>query len=365
MYRRYLWAGLSLLLLLSLGACGYKDIDKRFFVVSIGIDSTDHKEKKYKVHLKLAIPASEVKAGSGKSILMTEDSHSITEAVRVIKSKVDKELDFSHAKVIIIGQKAASKNMKQMIDWFVRRRDIQKIAWVGIGKPDAESVLKLNPESERIPSNTLFLIFGESGTETSYVVSEYLFDFRKRLYERGLDPILPLIEVSQPKHFTINQAVVFNKEKSKLVLEKQNTKLFNILSNRIAKADFRISDQGKTFFVSTSNASASYRFQLDPSGAPMLLVKLQLKANIEEAHDPISNQKLSQYEQAAEKQLAKEVKAFLEKLQKQNLDPLGFGLMYRSQSFSSRDWEQWKEIYPSLTFEVQVDYNIQSTGGIR
>ena len=44
---------LILLSCLALSACGFKDIEKRFFVVSIGVDPAKDHSKKYLVSLKL------------------------------------------------------------------------------------------------------------------------------------------------------------------------------------------------------------------------------------------------------------------------------------------------------------------------
>ena len=46
-----------------LGGCGFKDIDKRFFVVAMGIDWTGKEDKPYLVTLRLAIPASKLGEG--------------------------------------------------------------------------------------------------------------------------------------------------------------------------------------------------------------------------------------------------------------------------------------------------------------
>lgn len=58
-------------------------------------------------------------------------------------------------------------------------------------KPFAQSVLKVRPKSETIPSNALSLSLGKDGSETPYVISQFLFDLKRRLIERGLDPMAP------------------------------------------------------------------------------------------------------------------------------------------------------------------------------
>ncbi|MFC0212184.1 hypothetical protein ACFFK0_06885 [Paenibacillus chartarius] len=45
-----------------------------------------------------------------------------------------------------------------------------------------------------MPANAVFMFFGRTGTETSYVVSEYLFNFRRRMVDKGFDAMLPNLE---------------------------------------------------------------------------------------------------------------------------------------------------------------------------
>ncbi|UJF32365.1 Ger(x)C family spore germination protein [Paenibacillus hexagrammi] len=115
-----------LILLLTASGCGFKDIDKRFFVVTIGVDKPEDSSKKYAVYVKLAIPSPQERFGSNQALIVKEEANSITEAVRIIKSKVDKELEFGHCKTIILGEAMIHSDITDMMDWFVRRRDIQK-----------------------------------------------------------------------------------------------------------------------------------------------------------------------------------------------------------------------------------------------
>jgi spore germination protein KC len=94
---------LILLSCLALSACGFKDIEKRFFVVSIGVDTAKDHTKKYLVSLKFAVPGPS-KDSPNEYQIVSQEANSISEAVRIIKTKVDKEIDFSHAKVIVFSE---------------------------------------------------------------------------------------------------------------------------------------------------------------------------------------------------------------------------------------------------------------------
>ena len=56
MFNRWKKNTVILLSCLVLSAGGFKDIEKRFFVVSIGVDVAKHRTKKYLVSLKFAVP---------------------------------------------------------------------------------------------------------------------------------------------------------------------------------------------------------------------------------------------------------------------------------------------------------------------
>lgn len=356
---------LALVVTLSLiSACGYKDIDKRFFVVSIGVDPSEQKDNKYKVSLKLAIPTGDIKAGKDKFQIISDNANSLTGAIRRMKSKVDKELDFSHAKVIIFGEEVAKKEVTELMDWFFRRRDLQKIAWVAVGRPTAEDILKVHTPSERLPSNALFLTFGQSGTESAYIISEYLFDFRKRVLERGLNPLMPIIEKNSFGTFTVNKTALFDNRKLKMVLDDYETKVLNMLMNRTEKVDLKVvQNKENSFYLSVDEVSSAYKFK-NINGRLVIQVDVSLEGVVEEAIPYFSASDLDKGSIAAAETFKQKAEDLLKKMQKEQLDPIGLGLLYRSRHLNKDDWEQWRALYPDAKWDIKVDVTIQGTGGL-
>ena len=357
------WKFLVVVLLtgLLLNGCGFKDIDKRFFVVSIGVDLAKNSPKKYLVSLKFAVPSSS-KDKPTAFMIVSEKADSMSEAVRIIKTKVDKEIDFSHAKVIVYGDEVVKENGNAGINyWFVRRRDIQSIAWVAIGRPSALAVLKVQPKSEYIPSNALFLALGRDGSESPYIISEFLFDFKYRLIERGLDPLLPIIKAKKDI-FEINTVGLFNKSKLELTLNPEETKILNFLRNREEKSANKITKGKTTIVIATHKVKTKYKIYTPKGESPYIKVNVSLEGSVEEATRLVPNDKLSDYERATEKSLSKEIENVLSKIQKANVDPIGFGLRYRSRHFNNDDWEEWKRIYPLIKFKVKTKVQIEDTG---
>ncbi|PAD67250.1 hypothetical protein CHH83_19905 [Bacillus sp. 7586-K] len=363
LHRRFIITILALSMLLQSG-CGFKDIDKRIFVLSIGIDHSDNDEKPYKITLKLAVPSGSIKETGTKYTYLTKESESIASAVRLLKSHVDKEIDFGHAKVIVFGEKILDHDMNEVIDFFVRRRDIQKMSWVAVGKPSAEAVLKAEPSSEKSGSHALFNFFDQDGVESVYIVSTYLFDFYRRMSEKGYDPILPVLSSSDnKKKIVVNNSILLANNKEPLKLSPEETKLYNVMANNNEKLNLTVKRDKLLFTVSIDASKTNYKIITKPKQRPVLKMNVSMKGVIEEANQPMNPAKLSTYDKYVSKDLEKQLTELLTKLQENDADPIGFGLRYQaSKLHTEKTYKEWRQIYPELSFDVHVKVSIMSTG---
>ncbi|MFS0839830.1 Ger(x)C family spore germination protein [Paenibacillus sp. 1P03SA] len=353
-----------LLLPLLLGGCNFKDIDKRIFVISMGIDKVDDQENKLRVSLKLAIPQGNPKEGTEQFDVIVEETKTVADAVRKAKSKVDKELDFGHMKVFLIGEKMARDDIYQIINWGVRRRDIQLVTLLAIAKPTAYDVQKVKPLSERIPSNALILALSKSGTESPYIVTEYLFDYQRRLEERGIDPILPIVK-AEGDHFIIDQLALMKKHRIGVELNPNETKLYNLLTTKNLKTNMSGKSDGILYELNLENSRATYKITGKPGEEPLLTYRIRIKGTLEEneSQEKMTRPVLDRLEEATEKEINEQVERFLRKLQKQETDPIGFGLHYMSRRWNNAsEWEDWQKIYPELKFKVDTHVRIHSAG---
>ncbi|MDD9270094.1 Ger(x)C family spore germination protein [Paenibacillus sp. GCM10023248] len=349
------------------GGCGFKDIDRRFFVVALGIDKSNQPDMKYEITLKLAIPGNNLDLGSAKYEVISQDANSITEAVRFLKSKVDKELDFGHAKVIIFGQSFLKEYGINQMDWLNRRRDIQLVSWVAAGQPSAKDVLSTQISHERLPGNSLLLSFGNTGVESGYVVSEYLFDFYRKKKEWGLDPILPIVQ-STSNQYIINKAIVFDKENAKLTISADESRLFNIMNATINKVELESVGGEENFFVSVDNIKSKFRVYTPKDAPPYVDMNIRLRGVIEEsALGSLDPHQVATYEKEVSEFTEAKIKHLLEKFQKANLDPMGFGLDYRAHHFGSVDeeWRTWQGLYPELEFRVNIQMKLEGVGIVK
>jgi Ger(x)C family germination protein len=358
---------LLLLVCLAMTGCNFKDIDRRIFVVAIGIDPGEAAGT-FKVSLKLAIPQGDVTKIDEKMQIISEESESISEALRIMKSKVEKELDYVHCKSLILGEQVAAKDIRHVVDWAVRRRDIQLILNFAVGKPGALEVLQVKPPSERIPSNSLILAMSGQGTESPFISSVYSYQLMRSIYENGIDPILPIIEAQGKEQFLIDKIALLDKNRIKLVLSPDETRLFNLLSRSNLRTNFPAHIGDGMYQYYTESSSSSYRILTPQGEEPSIHYKIKIKAILEEnsTQDMITHHMLQKIAAAGEAELSKSVTALLVKIQQNDMDPLGWGLHYGARHWNN-DTEMgiWESLFPRLKFRVSAEVDIKYSGMIK
>ncbi|MFE0557879.1 Ger(x)C family spore germination protein [Paenibacillus sp. NPDC058910] len=350
---------------LFVSGCDFRDIDLRLFVVSIGIDVSEKNPDMNRFTFKMAIPSGDPKIGDKKSFLITQESTSIAEAIREVKSKVDKELDFGHCKGVMYGEAYARKNISKIQDWTVRRRDMQLLMYPAVAIPSAEAVLKTDPPTERIAGNAIFLALSEDGTESPFITRTYSFDLSRRMLEEGEDPVMPVVETTTDKILNIERVALMDKDKVKVILTPDETRLFNLLDRRNLSTNFGTKMDGKLLEINTDRTRARYKIVTDKPGEETIDFNIRITAILEEKEDPTQlNQKgLHKIEEQFSKELSQAVKNLLEKIQKTGLDPLGFGLRYGGTHWNNKtEMEEWDAMYPHAKFNVSVMVKIKSTG---
>src|SRR5690606_1478744 len=99
----FIWFCILLLCITMIPGCAFRDIDKRAFVSAIAVDDSEDPEKPYKVTIKVVIPSGSIKLEGVKYAFFSENSSSISEALALIRTSIDKDIDFSHMQIVLIS----------------------------------------------------------------------------------------------------------------------------------------------------------------------------------------------------------------------------------------------------------------------
>ncbi|QTD43045.1 Ger(x)C family spore germination protein [Sporosarcina sp. Te-1] len=358
---------LVLLLLSSslLSACAFKDIDRRLFVSVIGIDPAEKMEKGFKVTLKIAIPFGAIKESSSPTFAyLSEEGETIGEAIRILETHVDKVLEFGHMKTIVVNEELLKGELQEFMNYFVRRGDLQMIAYVAAARPSAETILRVEPDTEAPASISFFNFFGGTGTESPFIVTSYLFEFRRDYLADGIDPVLPIMETNEDQsELIVNKSIVIGKKGKMLELDPLLTKQYNSLVHNASGFSYKVKKDGMQLLLNIDHIETKYKILTDKGRPSKVVLTIKKVGVIGEANKALSPKELPHYNKISEQDLSSKVRELLLKLQEENLDPFGFGLRYRTMKLhSSKPYEVWKEAYPEIDFDVVMKINLKSTG---
>lgn len=366
MKRTVLWL-IAALFLIGGTACGSKDIDKRYFVISMGFDEGE--KGKTAVTVKLAVPKGRLRHGSSEFVMMTKEDETIEGALNQIRTLTDKELDFGHMKLAVFSEGLAKKGLNTYVDWMQRSMEVQEICWVALGRPSAQEVLAYKPKSERYPSNNLFLTFDRTGGETDVAVMQYLFSFYRQLTEEGIDPVLPVITLEK-QGLGIDHAAAFKKDKQVMLLNEDETRLYNMIKDHIRRVEWSLSfgpeEKIRHAVVSVRRHPSSYKIR--EGDKAQIQLQLGIKGVIMEIqpHTKVTPDIRSMVEEKLKGKLETELKDLMMKFQKAGIDPIGYGIRYRSRHWGGADeMKAWEGLYPKAVFQIQAKVSLPDNGAMK
>ncbi|WP_419958855.1 Ger(x)C family spore germination protein [Psychrobacillus sp. BM2] len=350
-----------------LAGCGFKDIDKRVFVTGIGVDPAEKEEGGYKVTLKLSLPVASIKSSTGPTYeYLVYEGETLAEAIRILETHTDKVLEFGHAKIIVINEDLLQDNVKDFMDYFIRRSDVQLIAWVAAAKTSAESILRVEPAAESAVSSTLVNFFGGSGTDSPFITSTFLYEFRRNMLSDGIDAVLPLVEATEDKkELIVNKSLVVKEKSKPFELSSEQSKYYNTLLNGMSGFSYKAESEDLIFVINMEKTNVQYKVLMDNGQPTSIKMDVKMIGVIGQSNKNLFLKDLNKYDKIASKALKKKIEEFLTAVQEKDLDPMGFGLKYRTMKLYDKNTiSEWQKLYPTLPLDVSVKVSLKGTGAI-
>ncbi|MEK3981323.1 Ger(x)C family spore germination protein [Psychrobacillus sp. FSL K6-2836] len=350
-----------------LAGCGFKDIDKRVFVTGIGIDPAEKLEGGYKITLKLSLPVASIKSSTGPNYeYLVYEGETLAESIRILETHTDKVLEFGHAKIIVINEDLLEDNVKDFMDYFIRRSDIQLIAWVAAAKTSAESILRVEPAAESAVSSTLVNFFGGSGSDSPFIVSTFLYEFRRNMLSDGIDAVLPLVDATEDKkELIVNQSLVVKEKSKPFELSSEQSKYYNSLLNGMNGFSYKAESEDLTLVINMEKIKVKYKILTNKGKPTSIKMNVKMIGIIGQSNKNLSLKDLNKYDKIASEAMKGEIEDFLTTVQEKNLDPMGFGLRYRTMMLYDKNTNsEWQNVYPTLPLEVSVNVSLKGTGSI-
>lgn len=386
-------------------------LDDLAYIMAIAVDVGNNNTYKISFQISTIYSSSEDSSNSGSSSdsssgstspsynLHTVECDSIDSGINIVNTYVDKSIDFSHCKLLLISEDLARQGISPIIYSLINKIEITpdcnlivtKIAKDEFSSKDIPSLEELLPKFYDITSNTKI----ESGYTTNITLSDFYF----RLNCSSCEPTAILGNVYNSRNSSDNNAdssvgidnfagdvtstsdnpiieilglAAFKNDRLVGTLSGIETVCHFLLTNKLDSCSISVPNTLENNSTINMSISVSHRPKINVyiSGSPYVTVDISLNAKILSFNNSINNLNtnissdiLNQIEYSAQQYLAEQLTQYLYKTSTEwNSDISGIGMFARKRFSTLQEWNNynWLSTYSSSVFNVNVDLSIQS-----
>lgn len=403
---------ISLVIMLS-GCYDAREIDDMAYAIALGIDKGKTNE------LKLTIQFASTKGGGmggseeggdkggNELVVTTLEAPSVFSGLNMMNSYISKQINMSHAKVIVFSEELAKEGIYKYISGFLRSREFRGNMYLAISRTSAEDYIRSAKPKVQANSARMFDAFFRTYQFTGFSTDSLLSDVYTDQLAMDIQAVASLVGVGNykdskefdpkkstymdkgrvqalegdfkagdlPKTYEVNAELmglgVFNGGKMVGELDGHEAMMYLMLTGKYKQSYLSLPDPENSdrFVVLSVKQSRMPENRVDISGnKPVLHSKVRLEADIIAIHSGF-NYEIPQntpiLEAAAENMIKKEMLGFMNKITKEyNSDICGFGKEAKKKFLTYKDWDDynWLSRYKDAEFTIDVDLKIRRPG---
>ena len=409
---------LSLLYTLFTNSTSSQRLDDLAYVVAIGVDVGE--VDTYKVSFQVSTvksSSSDSSGGSGEGgsgdsssggtssgsergptyIVNTVECSSIDMGINLLNTYVNKQINLSHCKILLISENVAKNGVSPIIYTLVNKVEIRPDCNIIISKiPTEDFINTVQPSTQDVLAKYFDLTSSSTEQETGYSQNITLSQFYSYLKDPFCQPYAALGTVSNPKgkkEFTNKNATGIDKtagniqsESKEPLVELLGLAVFRddvlvgeltgmetvchlILKNELQECTISIpspfNDNNVDIYVSIQK-SPKINVYIDKNGSPFVKINVNIISRLlsfNNNQSKITQESISQVETAAENYITNELYNYLNKTSKDlQSDVSSIGKYAVSNFLTQEDWNNynWLKNYSSCTFQVTTDITLKS-----
>lgn len=323
--------------------------------------------------------------------VLTEESESAAGAERAFHAYNDKQLFYGHATYFIIGQDAASENILQYIDFFLRDNEIRPSGLVYIAKGEGKAIL--DGSETFLPDKLRGLTKSVENLSVSREMPMY--EMMAELADNNfLSLAIPTIYLKEmPQEESMQSANGTSGGQASSSKPKVETELggfgiikhyklvgfidnrlslaFNLLRNKVSSAIINVNDlAGETVAMEIISARTKITPVVDGEVVKGFKIESKLHVNGDEVHSSINNS-TEEYIRYVESQnsliVKQEIEDLIKYVKENRADFISFGnkLGLTHQELWNKIKNKWEDLIPSLTFDVEVQTQLMRSYNIK
>jgi spore germination protein KC len=368
--------GLSIIFLLSTifllsGCIEDVELDEKVIVALVGVDKTD--QGTFRVTMGLINTRSiEEKEPHGIEVYSSEGD-SIFEAVRTSILKLGRQPQWPYIKVLIFGPAFSEEDIVPVLDFFNRNNEVQPNPYISFSHLKAEEMIKLQTVLGNVPA----------------VIVESQFKHQNLV---GYAPEIELYEFVEmmltPEKVGFAALIVKDKGEKQFSPKIEGTAVIKEgnwigdLTNIETRGLLWVRDEvrGGIIVIPSIEGEGKIGLEILDQGSisiePLLQNgNLSVKINLEQlvsisevmTYVDLNEKNVEEIRQVAEKQIAKEIEATLQKSKEWKADIFGVNREVHKKypQFYQKHKKDWGEFYSDLPIEINVHVDIKTMGLLR
>ncbi|MTI79270.1 MAG: Ger(x)C family spore germination protein [Firmicutes bacterium] len=361
-------------LLITVGCWNYREIEDLAIVTGAAVDM-DPKTGKYIVTVELISPSQQQKETQISTTTMTIKGRTIFGAVRNFIEVSGKKLYWSHARVIIISEEIARKNIAPVLDWVKRDAEVRTDMYILVSREKtAGEILESKVELGKIVSYQLENAF-KSGESISKFPRVQLRHFINDLSANGKSAVAATVNLKPENGKKVPQihgAAVFKGAKQVGWFNGYETRSLLWLRDKIkggALVEEAINIEGRNVNTTLEiyEGKTNVKPVLTDEGEIIMNVDIHSDVTIAEFDGtikPSEKDVQNKIEREIKKDIKKRIKVTITKAQAYGSDAFGFGQAIEREMPDL--WKQiesnWDEIYPQIGVKINIGIHIRGSG---
>lgn len=343
-----------LLCLLLYGCYDYTEINDLVIITGMIID---YKDNQYSITTQLIENEKDTKIK-----VYNTKGNSIDECISEISKLSNKDIFISHLKILILTESTINSDVNYY-DYFLRNSKSKMNFYVYFIED------KYKDEILDIYSSLYIkdlMDFNKNVFSSSTPVS--FLDLIYKKYEYGLDEIYPNLIIknnNDKKVLYLEDIIIFNQNKDKIILDDQEGIYYNMLVNKLNKTSINIPCDNELFTLSINDVNTNYEwknnifnFDISITGK---IINYECKYDL---NKPNSTKELSTL---ANNYIKDNIDKLINKSKKNKVDFLGIGnyIFKHDNNYFDFKNNNWNEKLPSIKTNINVDTTINSIGEMR
>ena len=308
-----------------------------------------------------------------KTKIYSAEGSTVGEALRKLITKSGNEPMFAHNRVIIIGEKAANKNLSDILDFFERNYDSRASQLLCVAKnTTGESIIRAKLLTDSIKSKILENMLMESAKQ-SLVPKVRIIDAVNYIKDETSGLCIPAVKIEkngENENFDLDGCAVFGEDATfSTYIDSKTVEGIAILNDKIQegvisadlpngqKASFYINKGKSKYKITEENGELHYS----------LLVKVSCDLEGVQGDEYFSTDTgvLETFQNAVGESLCKKAENTLTILQGEHgADVVRFGkrLRLKENRLYNKKKSEWQKVFPEIQLSIVADVTIRRIG---